>query len=70
MRDTSGIGETSRLQLIAALARKGKQMLLPVGDHLRYDLVIDDEGKILRVQCKTGRLMNGAVRFLTCRIDS
>ena len=45
-------------------------MLLPVGDHLRYDLAIDDHGTILRVQCKTGRLKNGVVRFDTCSIDS
>jgi hypothetical protein len=70
MRNTSQIGETSRWQIIAALDRRGKQMLLPVGDHLRYDLAIDDQGTILRVQCKTGRLRNGAVTFATCSIDS
>lgn len=70
MRDTSHVGEVSRWQIIAALTRRGKQLLLPVGDHLRYDLAIDDEGTFLRVQCKTGRLVNGAVRFLTCSIDS
>jgi hypothetical protein len=66
MRDTSGVGEVSRWQIIAALSRRGKQLLLPVGDHLRYDLAIDDEGTILRIQCKTGRLVNDAVRFPTC----
>jgi hypothetical protein len=70
MRNTSNVGEASRWQIIAALARRGKQLLLPVGDHLRYDLAIDEEDTILRVQCKTGRLVNGAVRFLTCSIDS
>ncbi len=70
MRDTSRIGEISRWQIVAALTRRGKQLLLPVGDHLRYDLAIDDEGTFLRVQCKTGRLRNGVVRFLTCSIDS
>jgi hypothetical protein len=70
MRNTSDVGEASRWQIIAALARRGKQLLLPVGDHLRYDLAIDDEGTILRIQCKTGRLRNGAVRFATCSIDA
>jgi hypothetical protein len=70
MRDTSQIGEASRWQLIALLSRRGKQLLLPVGDHLRYDLAIDDEGTILRVQCKTGRLRKGVVSFATCSIDS
>jgi hypothetical protein len=70
MRNTSQIGETSRGQLISALLRRGKQVLLPIGDHLRYDLAIDDEGTILRVQCKTGRLRKGVVRFATCSVDS
>lgn len=70
MRDTSSIGEVSRWQIIAALTRRGKQLLLPVGDHLRYDLGIDDEGTFLRIQCKTGRLRNGTVRFPTCSFTS
>ncbi len=70
MRDTSRIGEISRWQIVAALTRRGKQLLLPVGDHLRYDLAIDDEGTFLRVQCKTGRLRNGVISFATCSVDS
>lgn len=70
MRNTSQIGEVSRWQIMAALSRHGKQFLLPVGDHLRYDLAIDDEGKFLRIQCKTGRLRKGVVSFATCSIDS
>ncbi len=70
MRDTSGLGEFSRWQIIAALTRRRKHLLLPIGDHLRYDLVIDEEGTFLRVQCKTGQLREGAVRFATCSVDS
>ncbi|HTU17714.1 MAG TPA: group I intron-associated PD-(D/E)XK endonuclease [Gemmataceae bacterium] len=70
MRDTSGVGEISRLHIMAALARRGKQMLLPIGDYLRYDLAIADERTIRRVQCKTGRLRNGVVSFATCSVDS
>jgi hypothetical protein len=70
MRNTSGVGEVSRWQIIAALTRRGRQLLLPVGDHHRYDLAIDDEGTLLRIQCKTGRLRNGVVQFATCSVDS
>ncbi len=70
MRDTSHIGEVSRWQIIAVLTRRRKRLLMPIGDHLRYDFVIDDEGTFPRVQCKTGRLVNGTVRFATCSIDS
>jgi hypothetical protein len=60
----------SRLKILAKLMRQSKLVLMPIGDHLRYDLAIDDEGRFLRVQCKTGRLINGAVLFLTCSINS
>src|SRR5262249_3137074 len=35
------------------------------GENTRADLVIDDSQRLLRVQCKTGRLRNGAVVFAT-----
>ena len=70
MRETSHTGEVSRTQIIAALARLGKHVLVPLGDYLRYDFVIDEEGRFQRVQCKTGRLINGAVLFYPCSVDS
>jgi hypothetical protein len=70
MRNTSLSGEVARTQIIAALTLQGKAILLPLGDFQRYDLVIDDGGRFLRVQCKLGRLTEGAVHFHPCSIDS
>ncbi len=70
MRNTSQTGEISRTQIIAALTLQGKRVLLPLGDFQRYDLVLDDGGRFLRVQCKTGRLSHGAILFNPCSIDS
>jgi hypothetical protein len=70
MRNTSHIGEISRTQVIAALTLHGKAVLLPLSDYLRYDLVIDEGGKFLRIQCKNGRLHKGAVVFYPCSVDS
>lgn len=70
MRNTSHTGEVSRMQVAAALTLQGKRVLLPLGDFQRYDLVVDEGGQFLRVQCKTGRLMKGAVVFHPCSIDS
>jgi hypothetical protein len=70
MRNTSLIGEICRTQIMAALAKQGRSVLVPLGDHFRYDLVIDDGDRFLRVQCKNGRLRDGAVVFYTCSIDS
>jgi PD-(D/E)XK endonuclease len=70
MRNTSQIGEISRMQIAAALARRGRRVLLPLADYQRYDLVIDDGGVFLRVQVKTGRLIKGAVVFPANSINS
>jgi hypothetical protein len=41
----------------------GFDVLMPFGENTRYDLVLDDGEDLTRVQCKTGRLRNGAVVF-------
>jgi hypothetical protein len=50
---------------MAALADAGLDVFLPFGENTRYDLVVDDGIALARVQCKTGRLRQGAVRFRT-----
>jgi PD-(D/E)XK endonuclease len=49
-----------------ALKDAGYELLVPFGENTRYDLVIDDGKGLCRVQCKTGRLRSGAIRFATC----
>lgn len=39
---------------------------MPFGDNQRYDLIVDDHGKLLRCQCKTGKLSDGKVSFNVC----
>jgi hypothetical protein len=60
------IGERSQLAIVIALDRAGYAVFIPFGENLRYDLVIDDGERLARVQCKTGRLESGAVRFRAC----
>ena len=52
--------------VLARLLEAYPLVLIPFGENQRYDLLIDDNGDFIRVQCKTGRLRNGAVRFNTC----
>src|SRR5579864_547175 len=59
------IGDRSTLAIILALTEAGYHVLLPFGENTRYDLVIDVNGSLSRVQCKTGRLRKGAVCFRT-----
>lgn len=50
---TKQIGDISEAMVAAVLLRSGRVILKPIGDNQRYDLVIDNNGKFLRVQCKT-----------------
>jgi PD-(D/E)XK endonuclease len=56
-------GDRSTLAIMLALHDADYDVLLPFGENSRYDLVIDDGANLKRVQCKTGRLRQGAIRF-------
>ena len=48
-------GEIAEAHIIARLLEVGYNVLKPMGDNARYDLVIeDDEGRFWKVQCKLG----------------
>ena len=66
------IGDRTEAIVTAALVRLGYRGLRPLSANQRYDLVLDLGDRFLRVQCKTGRLRNGAVLFSTrsCRSDT
>jgi hypothetical protein len=49
--------------IMSRLIGMGKTVLLPIGDCERYDLVVDEGTKFVRIQCKTGRLVKGTLRF-------
>lgn len=61
----SEAGARAEAAVLAALVSAGKRVLLPFAAHHRYDLVVEDDLGFHRVQCKTGRLRAGAVRFRT-----
>ena len=48
-----------------AFVDAGLEVSIPFGENCRYDLVLDDGSQLSRVQCKTGRLRDGTVRFST-----
>ncbi len=49
----------------------GHAVFLPVGHNHRYDLLLEaGDGRFLRVQCKTGRLRGGVIRFNTVSVRS
>jgi hypothetical protein len=43
----------------------GYEVSVPFGENSRYDLIADGAHELSRVQCKTGRLREGTIRFAT-----
>jgi PD-(D/E)XK nuclease superfamily protein len=62
-------GKTSEAVILAALTRLGKHVLIPWGEE-RYDLALDEGGRLVRIQCKTGVLRKGCIVFKTCITDA
>jgi hypothetical protein len=67
-RNTSLKGEISAAKIFAALTEQSRRVLRPASDSIRYDLAIEENGKLFRIQCKTGILKNGVVRYRTCSV--
>lgn len=60
------LGERSQAHIIARLLDVGYNVLVPYGDSLRYDLVIEDTaGRFWRVQCKTAWVEGENDGFIT-----
>jgi hypothetical protein len=64
------VGQRSEAAILHQLVRRGYRTLLPFGVNQRYDLVLDCDGEFMRIQCKTGRLRQGAIRFSAQSIQS
>jgi len=55
------------MAVAAGLHRAGWEVYTPLfAAHARTDLVAASEGRVLRVQCKTSRLVSGSIVFRTC----
>ena len=64
-KNTKIIGDKSEAVILAELVKRGKIVLIPFGDKQRYDLVVDEKGKFIRIQVKTGRLLGDTIQFPT-----
>ncbi len=66
MEHPKAVGDRTTLAVMLALEEAGCPFLIPFGENTRYDLAIDVGDRLARVQCKTGRLRQGAIRFSAC----
>ena len=60
--DTKLKADIAESAVITELLRRGFRVLKPVGDRLPYDLAIDINGKLLRIQVKSAWLYDGAYK--------
>jgi hypothetical protein len=59
------VGDRCVLAVMSVLHARGCTVSVPFGENARYDIVADDGARLLRMQCKAGRLRHGAVYFST-----
>jgi PD-(D/E)XK endonuclease len=66
-RTTVRKGQITETKILARLTELGYDCLIPWGNDRRYDLAIDNDRQLLRIQCKTGRLneKKGIIEFNT-----
>ncbi|MFC4553427.1 MULTISPECIES: group I intron-associated PD-(D/E)XK endonuclease [Halorussus] len=53
MTNSKHTGDETEAKAIYELLSAGYSVSVPFGDNDRYDLVVDDDGHLLRIQCKT-----------------
>ena len=61
----SQIGQITELKCQSYLIEKGFNVLLPLGNYLKYDLVIEKNGNFYRVQCKHATELETGFRVRT-----
>ncbi|MBV9158409.1 MAG: hypothetical protein JO097_19265 [Acidobacteriaceae bacterium] len=62
-RSTKSIGDLAEAHALVALMRAGYHVSIPFGENNRYDLIVERDGVLSRVQVKAGRVRGGAVLF-------
>jgi len=65
MGNTKDVGDETEARVLAACIGHGHTVSVPFGDNDRYDLLVDIDGNLQRVQCKTGWIEGDCVRFKT-----
>jgi hypothetical protein len=62
-------GDATEAQVLAALVRLGHRVLLPFSSAVAYDLAVDLDGRLIRVQCKTAWPRGDCLVFNSCSTD-
>ena len=52
MKDTNHKGNVAEMVIATEAMKLGVDVMKPLGEHTRYDLIFDLGSRLLRVQCK------------------
>ena len=55
---TQSIGNTNELQCMLAFIQLGYECSVPFGNGAKYDFIVDIDGNLIRVQCKSSHYTN------------
>lgn len=72
--DTKQKGNLTELHCLTYFVEQGLEVSIPYGENSRYDMILDYNGKLLRIQCKTCHIHQGddqnpeCILFATCSI--
>lgn len=61
----SQIGQITELKCQTFLIEKGLNVLLPIGNYLKYDLVFEKKGKFYKIQCKHAKELETGFKVRT-----
>ena len=65
MKPHKKIGEKTEAMVLSELIKRNYKVSIPFGENTRYDFIIEKNGKLERIQCKTSRIINGCIEFNT-----
>lgn len=55
-------GDIGQVKIMGDLLTKGYKVAIPLGEDWRYDLIVDKNNKLLRIQCKYTESTNGVIK--------
>lgn len=55
-------GDLGQVKVMGDLLSKGYKVAIPLGEDWRYDLIVDRNNKLLRIQCKYVESTNGVIK--------
>lgn len=69
LTNSKSIGNLSEMKVMTRLIELGHKVSIPYGDNCRYDLILDLNGTLQKIQIKTGRYKDGCVVFETRSVN-